>query len=134
MILNRDVAGQANRVGEDDVIAQLAVVSDVRVAEEESVGADAGGGLRNGAAVHGGVFTEHIVVADLEVGRLAGILQVLGLAADAREGKELIALAEGGRAFEHHIGVEHAVITQNHIRAHHAEGADLHVVADLGVW
>ena len=45
VIIHSDVPGETAVVGKDDVIPQLAIVRDVRVAEEEVVRADARGQL-----------------------------------------------------------------------------------------
>ena len=85
-----------------------------------------------GAAVDSGVFAEDIVIAHFEIGRLAEVFQVLGFAADGRIGKKLVAAPELRVSFQHDMRVQHAIIAQLDVGAHHAERADAHVVSDLG--
>jgi len=85
------------------------------------------------SAVDRGVFTEHIVVADLECGGFSDVFQVLGFAADAGEGEEFVAFAKRGMALEHHMRVKHAVITEFDMRADDAKGADPDICANFGI-
>ena len=128
------MAGEADGVGEDDVIPELTVVRDMRVAKEQVVRTDAGGRVVVGAAMHGAVFAELVEVADLEQRGLALVLQVLGFAADGCEGVELIAAAELRRALEHDMRVQHAVVAELDMVSDDAVGPDADIGAKLGEW
>ena len=107
------MAGEAAIVGKDDVVAELAIVRDVGVAEEKIVRADAGWQLLVGATVDRAVFAEHVVVADLQRRGLADVFQVLGFPADDREGEKLVAFPKNRVRLQDHVGMEHAVITKH---------------------
>lgn len=131
VVLHHHMPGDAGRVRHDDVVAELAVVRHVGVAEEKIVVADAGRRLRHRAAMDRRVFPEHIVVADLQVSRLPEVFEILRLHPDGRERKELIVPADLRVAFHHHMGVQHAVIPDLHIRPDHAIRTDADIVADV---
>jgi len=131
VVIDRDVAGDPDAVGKDDVIPELAIVGDVRVAEEKIVRADRRRDFAVRAAMDGSVFAEDIVIADDEKGRLTDVFEVLGFSADRCEGEELVVLADFRRAIDHDMRVEHAFITKLDIRADDAKRADADVVADF---
>jgi hypothetical protein len=81
LILNVDVAAQQGAVGQDDVIAQLAVVRNVNPGHEEVAVADRGQALIfGGAPIDRNMLSDHIVVADHQAGRLPPVADVLGVA------------------------------------------------------
>ena len=84
-VADLDVAGEGGAVGEHDLVADHAVVRDVRVGHEQVVVADAVTPLSwRGAAIDGAALAEHVAVADLQARRLAVVLLVLRRIADAR--------------------------------------------------
>lgn len=131
MIFDFDVAAESAVVGENDVIAHLAVVRDVRVAQEKIVRANARGRVGMGAAMDGRVFAEHVAVPDLEISRLAFVLEILGLAADRSEGEKLVVLSYAGGTVEDDVGVKNAVIADLHSRADDAIRSDPDVRAEF---
>lgn len=132
MVFDGDVAAEGAVVGEDDVVTDLAVVGDVGVAEEEVIGADAGGDGLVGAAVDGAVFAEDVAVTDDEVGWFAEVLEVLGFSAYGGEGEELVVRADLRGAGEDDVGVEDAAVTELDVRADDAPRADLDIGAQRG--
>ena len=73
-----DVAAERRAIREDDLVAEAAVVRDVRIGHEEIVVADAGHARAGDVprlTVHG--FAEHVAVADLEPSGLALVFLVL---------------------------------------------------------
>ena len=79
------VAGELACVGEDGVVADLAVVREVHVGHDPVVVADArDAGVLRRAAVDGDVLADGVAVADLDRGGLARVLLVLRRRADAR--------------------------------------------------
>src|SRR5690606_31255657 len=118
-------------VGEDDVVADDAVVGDVAVCEEIPVVADDGPGLRSGAAIHGAEFAKDVAIADLEVGRLVGVLQILDALADGGVGKELVVGADLAGPGNGDMAVEAAALAEADARSNHAIGPDVKVLAEL---
>ena len=74
-------------VGKDGVVADLALVRHMRVAEKEIVVADASWGFGAGAAMDGHVFAEGVVIPNVEVGFLPLELEILGAASKGGKGK-----------------------------------------------
>src|SRR5690348_6869882 len=73
-----DVSAQSCGVGEDDVVADHAVMGNVRVGHDERVIADKGqASALGGAAIDGDKFADSVVVADLEARRLAAVAYIL---------------------------------------------------------
>ena len=101
MVVDVDVSAQQRGVGDDDVIAQLAIVGDVAAGHEEVVVADAGDAvLLFGGAVDGDALADDVVVADDHLGVGAAVADVLRLAADDHVGIEVVAAAEGDVAHQ----------------------------------
>ena len=97
------------------MIAELAIVGDVGVAEEIIVGADAGGHLGGGPPVNRAVLAKHVVVPDLNKRRLTQVFEVLGFASDDGKRIKLVSLANGGAALDNHMRMQHTVPAQYHI-------------------
>lgn len=108
-------------------------MGDVRVTEEKIVRTDACGQFLEGATVHGGVFSENIVIADFECRRLTDVFQILCFPADGCKREKLVIFSEGGSAFEHNMRVKHAIVTERHVRANDTEWADMNVLSELGL-
>lgn len=133
VVLDDDMSGEADGIGKDDVIAELAIVGHVRITEQQVVGTDACRQILVGAAVNCGVFTKHIVVADFEIGGLADVFEVLGFSTDGSEGEKLISLADLRVALDDDVRVEHAFIAEFDLRADHAKRTNPDLVANPGV-
>lgn len=133
MILDDDVTRDAGGVRENDTIADLAVVGDVRVTQEKVVRTDARGQFLEGAAVNGGIFPEDIMITDFEGGRFTDVFQILGFPADGCEGEKLVAFSEGGNAIQDDVGVEHTIVTERHVRANDTEWANAYVLSEFGL-
>ena len=104
-----DVSGERYVVGEDVVVANFAVVRDVHAHHEKVARADSGGLSLTVGAVKSAVLTNDIVVADLEVARLAFELHILRLAADYGVFKDPIPRSDAGVCFDDCIGRNLAV-------------------------
>jgi hypothetical protein len=92
------------RIGDDRVVADVAIVGDVRIIHHEHAAAD----LRQhaaalGAAMDGRKFANSIIVADHQTRRFAVILQVLRCRPDRGELENLVARADNGRAFDNSV-------------------------------
>jgi hypothetical protein len=91
VLFHQNVAGQGAVVREDHVISDIAIMGDMAVGQKITVASDARYRPNGGASVHGAEFPEAIVIPDLEVGRFAGIFEILRLLADRAEGVEPVA-------------------------------------------
>ncbi len=122
------------RVATDDaVVADLAVVTAVGVDEEIVVTADDGFCFVCGRAVDVAILAEDIVIAYLEVGRLALVLEILRAKTDDGEGVELIAHAEGRRTIEYDMIMQYTAFCQLYMSSNDTVGANLYIVSDFGL-
>ena len=101
VIVDVDVSAQQRAVGDDDVVAQLAIVGHVAAGHEEVVVADAGDAvfLFRGA-VDRDALADDVIVADDHLGFAAAVADVLRLAADDHAGIDVVALADGDVAHQ----------------------------------
>src|SRR6185437_2867197 len=101
VIFDNDVTGELGAIDEDHVVADHAVVADVRVGHDEVVAADArDAAALYGAAVHRTELAEVIRVAHFELHTLAGVGEILGIASYDGEGMNMIVTTELRRAFD----------------------------------
>src|SRR5439155_17821319 len=89
-------------------VADFAVVCHVRVDHEEVVAADARRPGLRGAAVDGDVLAEDVVIADLDAGGFAVVLEVLRAFAQDRAGVDDVAAAHFERATDGDLGPQDA--------------------------
>ena len=123
---------EAAVVRKNDVIAELAVVRDVGVAEKQIVRADPGGQFFMRSAMYRAVFAENVMIADFQRSRFPDVFQILGLTSDHRVGKKLVVLSKRSRAFQHHMAVQNAVIAERDFCSDDAIRADSDVFSQLG--
>jgi len=99
-ILHDGVPGEERAAGQDDVIADYAVVADVRILHQEIVGADEGFSIGLGRAMDGAVFAENVFVADADASGRAVVFQILGGVADDAAGVEPVLGTDDGDSGE----------------------------------
>jgi hypothetical protein len=73
VVSDLNVAGQCAVVGENDMVANSAIVPNMTVSEKISGVADPRFALAGCAAVHGHEFAKRVFVSDFEIGRFAAI-------------------------------------------------------------
>ena len=118
-------------VGQDDALADPAVVGDMRVGQKHAARPDAR--LRAaalGARIHGHVLADQAVLADHEPDRLAAVFQILRLVADGGEGKNARARADRRVAGEADVRDEPDPVAERHLRPDMAERSDLDAGAE----
>jgi len=89
-----DVPSERGIVRENTVVAYGAIMGNMAVAEKEVVIANSGGGGCRGGAVHGGVFTEGVAVADDEGGGFSSVFEILRELPDCGEGEKGVVAAD----------------------------------------
>lgn len=114
------------------MIAQLAIMRDMGIAQQQVVGTDPRRHIAMRAAVDGGIFPENIVVAHLEVSRVAEILQILSLSTDHREGEKLVATPDFRMPFDHDVGMQNAVVANLNVGSDQAKRSDPDIVPESG--
>ena len=78
MILHCHVTGDSAIVRENNVIANYAIMGDMRISKKVAVRADDSLCARKCTSVDGAKFTKGIMIADFEIGRLNCVFQILG--------------------------------------------------------
>ena len=120
-----NVASQSCGVGQDDVVADHAIMRDVGVGHDERVIADASEASAFGrAAIDGDKFADSVVVADFEARGFVFVAQVLRGESDGGEREEAIAGADFCRAFDDDVRDELAGFAEFDVRANSTVGAD----------
>src|SRR6185437_6085865 len=127
------VAAQRGAIGQGDVVADLAVVSDVRADIEGAVVANRGdSAAEGGPAVHGHLLADQVAFADDQLAAVALLVAgVLRRRAEHCERPHLAALTDLGLALDHHVRAQGDAGRQLHVRAHGAIGADFRVGGDF---
>ena len=82
-VANGDVAAELNGVGHDYVVAEGAVVCNVRIGHDQAIGAHIGTTSGVGTAIECGEFADHGAVADDKCRVFAAKFQILGNRADS---------------------------------------------------
>ena len=109
IIIDANMPPQGGGIGQDDVVADDAVVGDVGIGHEQIVVADAGNAASPlGAAIDGNTLAKDIVVADHQPSFLPAVAQVLWRVAKGGERKNLVALANGRPAIDHRMRSDNA--------------------------
>ena len=127
------MARQHHVVGEDDVVAELAIMRDMGIGEEHAARPD--DRLRaaaGGAGIHRDALADQAILADPEAHRLAAIFEVLRLMADRGEGKDARPRADLRVARDAHMGHETDPVAERDLGADVAERADLDPGAEPG--
>src|SRR5271165_320177 len=126
------VAAQGGAIRHHDLVAESAVVRDVRIRHQQIVIADAGHALVvGGATVHRDRFAKYISVPDFEARRLTVVFLVLGRIAQRGELKYPVAGADSRRTVDHHMRTDPSARTDDHIRPDDAERPDLDIRRNL---
>src|ERR1041384_626679 len=103
------MSGERAVVGKNNGVSHRAIVPDVRVGEKISTAPDARFAGRRRASVDRDEFAKRVLVANLEISRLAAIFQILGLLADRAIGVELVASPGRERPAQRDVMLQPAV-------------------------
>ena len=123
---DRDVTSQGRGVGQNHVIADVAIVRDVGVGHDQRVAADPSQPAAfDGAAIDGDELADFVVIADFEARGLAGVGQVLRRHSDRAEGKESIVGADPVGPFDGDVRHQIATLAQFNLGPDHAIRANL---------
>src|SRR6185503_8756621 len=127
-VADRHVAGELGDVVEDRLATHLAIVRQVHVSHDPVLVPQArDADILRRAAVDGDGLADGIAVADLDPGRLAGVLLVLRRRADRGEVPDVVAPADAGVAVEHHVRADPGALADLDVLADDRIGADLDV-------
>ena len=125
------MAGKHDIVRQDDIVAELAIMGDMRIGEKEVVAADHGlTAAFGGSGVHRHAFAHRAVVADGQRGFLAGMVNALRIAADDGAGMDPGIAPDSRAAGDDGMGEKFATVAERRLRPDMAEGADFHIRPD----
>src|SRR5262245_44901390 len=128
-----DMTTEHRAIGECHVVADMAIVPDMRAHHEKAAGADLGDPAAIlGSDVHRDAFANIAVGTDDEPRRTAAIFHRLRRRSEGCERRDRRARADRGMAGEIDMGEQAAAFADHHVRADDAIGADVHVGRDLG--
>src|SRR5579862_6343285 len=133
ILLNHAVAREPGGRREDHMVADDAVVRDVRVRHHQRVTANLGDHpAAFGAAVDGGELANHIIVANFDDRRFALEFQVLRLRAYRGELPDAIAFANRGVTLDHRARTDHRARSNFNVRSDHRTRADFDARVERG--
>jgi hypothetical protein len=106
VVLDNDVSGQRGCVGQDDVIAQDTIMSDMTIDHEEIMIPNQGAApALDGSAVHRDVFSEYVAVPDNQFGMFSFVFEILRWKTDGGIRKKLATVADLCATLDHNMGV-----------------------------
>ena len=133
-IPHHDLTGQIRSVGDDDLVAQHAVMRNMAVGHEKAAAAYSRGAAVARAAMNRDTFAQPVVIADFGAGKAVRLeLEVLRVAADHRVLGDAVARADTGVALDHCMGCNFAIVADDDIPFDHGKGTDVHVGAQARV-
>ena len=134
MVADGDVARERGVVDENDVVADLAVMGDMRPHHQQAVRADSRDEAPSlGAGIDGHVLADDGVRSDVEAALLAVIFLVLRDMTDGGEGKHLAGVADRRSANDRDMRMQHDATAELDLRSDNAERPDRNVGAEVSV-
>src|SRR5690606_12005172 len=131
-VANMHVAAQLDAVGDNRVIADLAIVSNVGVGHDPVVIAHTGHAhILHRTGIDGDVFTNHIAIADFQASRFTSVLLVLRHAADGAETVEMVVATNRGHAIYHAVRAHFGARPYRDIGPNDAVRPDLDIICKL---
>jgi hypothetical protein len=115
------------------MVTEDAVMGDVCVRHNQAVRAYDRATLSGCATVYGDTFAKCCVVSDDDSSVFSRKLQVLGNSRDDSAGEDGAVLADTRAGEDGDIAVDACAITNLNVLVYRHEGADLHVLAYLGI-
>src|SRR5437773_117320 len=124
VVADLDMTGESRDIGEDRVVADLAVVRDMHVGHYPVVASDARDArVLRGAAAESAVLADGVAVADLECGRFAGVFLVLGRPAERAESENPVLSAYASPPLDHHVRPDRGPLPYLHVLAYDRIGS-----------
>jgi len=131
-IIDHHMACELRVVGEDRVIAHLAVVRQMHIGHDPVVVAHRGHGpVARRADVEGAKLADRVAVPNHQLTRLIVVLLVLGHSTQGVELKDSIVAADRGVAFDHAVAGHGGSSTDAHMRADHGVRPHAHRRVEL---
>jgi hypothetical protein len=125
VIFHMDMAGQIGRIDHDDMMTQLAVVSDMTIGHNQvMVAHDRDPDIRHRCAMDRDKFPNGIIISDHDPGGLPSELQVLGLNTDRSKLKDTASLADIGMGLNDYMGTDDGIFPDMDIRTDNRIGTN----------
>ena len=126
------MAAQERAIGQDDMMAEAAVMAHVAVHHQEITGADDGFLGAFVGAMDGDVLTKDIVIAEAQAGAFSFVFQVLRRIANHAAGVKTVVGSNHGVAGEVDLGAEFAMSPKDYLSVNHTIRPDAGAGIDLG--
>src|SRR5215831_8334271 len=132
IVSDRDMSGQGGRVRHNQMITQPTIVSHVDIGHQKILIPDG----RHTASLHRpsidcDIFAENIVVAYHDLGRLAGVPQMLWRTPDRRKWVQVAAFSNLSPSIHAHMGDKFGSFADLDVLADHAIRPHYHVISQL---
>src|ERR1700733_6350679 len=134
MRLHPHVTCQCPAVRKNDVIIHDAIMGNMTVGQKIPSIADASDRSDGRRPIHGDKFTETIVITNLEVSRLPGVFQILGLLSDRTARMKAVPGPNFDRTANRNLILQPAASSDGHFAPNHAIGANVDVRTNLRLW
>src|SRR5262249_8434516 len=122
-------------IGYDDVVSDLAIVSNVGAGHEEIFVADFCDAAISAAAMNRGMLTNHVLVTDFDARfSVWRIRQVLRRRPDNRSVVDRVVRADCDVSFDHNMRRDYRSGTDHNVRANHSIGANYNIRSDVRAW
>src|SRR3981081_4532149 len=125
------VTSECPVIGKNNFVAHGAIVANMTVGQKISAITDARFAVARCAAIDRDKFAKGILIADLEISRLAFVFQILRLLADRAISVKFIARARAHRPAKRDVMLQPAMFAERHIRSDHAIGSNFASRSDL---
>ena len=130
--MDHHMAAQQGPVGQDIVVTQNTVVSDMGTRHQKVSVAEDRVFFHPIRAVHGHMFSKHVIVTDEKSSGLAGVFEVLGRVSENSPSMDAVAGSQSGMARQIGTGADLAMRPQDHMAINDRMRADLAAFAELG--
>jgi hypothetical protein len=131
-IANRDTPGEQTRIGEDDIVADPAVVADVTKRHEKVSVSDSRCRAFCAAAMDGDSFANDIVVSDFNEAHTGLEFEILRLSADHHGFRDAVAAAEPRMPFDHGVRGDVGAVADDYVFLDDGVGSDLDFAPERG--
>ena len=134
VIFHMDMAGQIGRIDHNDMMTQLAVVSDMTIGHNQvMVAQDRDPNIRHCCPMDRDKFPNGIIISDHDPGGLPSELQVLGLNTDRSKLKDTASLTDIGMGLNDYMGTDDGIFPYMDIRTDNRIGTNFNPLRQFGI-
>ena len=114
-IAHHHMTGHRHTIGDHDPITQFTVVTEMAIGHQQIATPQPGFLLIGGGPVDRDALSDGVVISQNHRGGIAGVLEILGLKANAGSRENMVAGPHAHPAIEHHMGADLASGTNFHL-------------------